>query len=58
MGRVYDICHSDGLRWHDTVHKPNFTKIGAGVETIKVLPQKFEAFMLVLLMEGIYVVRR
>jgi hypothetical protein len=33
MGRIYDVRHWDGLRWHDT-YILSFMKIGVGVQAI------------------------
>jgi hypothetical protein len=42
MGRVYDVCRWDDVRWHDT-YIPSFMTIGSGIQIIlKVLPQQLE----------------
>jgi hypothetical protein len=41
MGGIYYVCHSDGLRWHDTHTK--FMAISSGIQAIlKVLLQQLE----------------
>jgi hypothetical protein len=43
----------------DMINIPSFMKINAGIQAIKVLPQKSsDDVVLVLLMEGIYKLRR
>jgi hypothetical protein len=41
MGRIYDVCSRDDLRWHDMYM---FMAIDSGIQGIlKVLPQQFES---------------
>jgi hypothetical protein len=39
IGRIYDVCHLDDLRWYN-MYIPSFMTIGSGIAVIlKVLPQ-------------------
>jgi hypothetical protein len=33
MGGIYNVCHFDGLRWHD-IYIQSFKKINSGVQAV------------------------
>jgi hypothetical protein len=42
IGRIYDVCRSDDLKWHDT-NTASLTTISSGTQvTLRALPQQLE----------------
>jgi hypothetical protein len=54
MGRIYEVCHLDGLRWHDihTRIHDNWFRHSSNIKVVTLTIS--EAALLVLLMGGIY----